>query len=79
MIEHSSYYGSFLKLSLSWNGKFIEYNRLEWTMSYLNTKDGVEIDLVISRPNASPILVEIKSTKVVTDEHLKALYYLGEI
>lgn len=78
MIEHSSYYGSlfetFIILELR---KFIEYHRLEWTMNYLKTKEDVEIDLVISRPRQSPLLIEIKSTKKIYDEHLKALNTLG--
>ncbi len=78
MVKHSSYYGSifetFIVMELK---KFIEYNRLDWTMNYLNTKDDVEIDLVVSRPNAPPLLIEIKSAEVVADEHLKALTHLG--
>lgn len=32
-----------------------------WRFSYLRTKDGVEIDLIIEKPRGKPILIEIKS------------------
>jgi hypothetical protein len=34
---------------------------------------GLEIDLIIERPNERPVLIEIKSTDVVHDRHLTHL------
>ncbi len=79
LIEHNSYYGSifeaFIVLEIK---KFIEYNRLDWTLNYLSTKDDVEIDLIISRPRNSPLLVEIKSTQSVIDSDTKSLVLLSK-
>ncbi len=79
LIDHSSYYSclfeTFIVLEIK---KLIEYHRLDWTMSYLRTKDDVEIDLVISRPKNSPILIEIKSTTKILDSDLKSLLSLGQ-
>jgi predicted AAA+ superfamily ATPase len=44
-----------------------EYLRLDWRFSYLRTKDDLEIDLVIERPTAPLLLVEIKSAARVDD------------
>ena len=41
------------------------YSRSDFKLSYLKTKDGAEIDLIIERPASSPVLVEIKSTEEV--------------
>jgi predicted AAA+ superfamily ATPase len=78
MITHSSHYGSifenFIILEVK---KFIESHRLEWSLSYLRTRDDVEIDLVVSRPQRAPLLIEIKSTKKVTDSDIASLLSLG--
>lgn len=50
-----------------------EYNQLDYKFSYLRTKDGAEIDLIIERPDKSVTLVEIKSTNRIEDRHLKHL------
>ena len=53
-----------------------DYLKTDFRFSYLRTKDGAEIDLVIERPGQSTALVEIKSSDRVdrTDlRHLKAL------
>lgn len=39
------------------------YLRKDFKLSYLLTKDRSEIDLIIDRPNASTLLIEIKSAK----------------
>lgn len=41
------------------------YRRCDFRFSYLKTKDGAEIDLIIERPGRPTILVEIKSTDSV--------------
>lgn len=79
MQTHSSYYGeifeTFIVLEVR---KFIENLRLEWDLSYLQTRDGVEIDLVISRPQRAPLLLEIKSTTRVLPDDTHSLVLLGK-
>jgi predicted AAA+ superfamily ATPase len=57
--------------------KLIQYQRLEWELSYLRTKDDVEIDLIVKRPGQSELLVEIKSKTMVDASDAKALESLG--
>lgn len=45
------------------------YENLDWQCSYLLTKAGAEIDLVVKRPGKPPALVEIKSTRAIREEH----------
>jgi predicted AAA+ superfamily ATPase len=54
------------------------YARKDYRLSYLRTKDGVEIDLVIERPGLRRALVEIKSTERVTEEEIRSLTRLGK-
>ena len=54
------------------------YGRKDYRLSYLRTKDGVEIDLVIERPDIKRALVEIKSTERVSDEDIRSLIHLGK-
>lgn len=51
------------------------YLELDYKFSYLRTKDDVEIDLIIERPNGSMALVEIKSTERIDDRHLRHLLH----
>jgi predicted AAA+ superfamily ATPase len=53
-----------------------EYYGLDYKFSYLRTKDGVEVDLIIERPDGSMALVEIKSTQKVEHRDLKHLLLL---
>jgi hypothetical protein len=46
---------------------------LDYSLSYLLTKDGVEIDLVIERPGKKRALIEIKSSSLITEHDLKPL------
>ena len=57
--------------------KHISYSRLDWELSYIRTKDDVEIDLVIDRPGQRKLLIEIKSKERVSEEDSKALETLG--
>ncbi len=43
------------------------YERKDWRLSYLRTKDDAEIDLVIERPGMPRALVEIKSKDRITE------------
>jgi predicted AAA+ superfamily ATPase len=49
------------------------YNQLDWQFTYLLTKAGREVDLVIQRPGRPLALVEIKSTDRVREDHAAAL------
>ena len=54
------------------------YGKKDYRLSYLRTKDGVEIDLIIERPGMKRALVEIKSTERITDEDIRSLTILGK-
>ena len=45
-----------------------EYRQLDYKFSYLQTKDGSEIDLIIQRPGKPELLAEIKSASRITDQ-----------
>jgi predicted AAA+ superfamily ATPase len=49
------------------------YRQNDFRFSYLRTKDGAEIDLIVERPAASAALLEIKSTDHVTERDTKAV------
>ncbi len=57
--------------------KNASYSRLDWTFSFIRTKDNVEIDLVIERPGTSALFIEIKSKKMVDESDAKSLETLG--
>ncbi|MGZ3748348.1 MAG: ATP-binding protein [Pseudobdellovibrionaceae bacterium] len=78
MIEHTAYYGSLFETFIVMEiKKNIEYHRLEWSLSYLCTKEGKEIDLVIQCPQNRLILVEIKSSSRVHEKDGDSLVSLG--
>ena len=78
MIEHTSYYGNlFETFVINEVRKHIEYKRLDWTLSYLMTKEELEVDLVLQIPDKSLILIEIKSTTQATEQDIKSLVDLG--
>jgi uncharacterized protein len=58
--------------------KNISYRRFDWELSYIRTKEDVEIDLIIERPGQKKLLVEIKSKNKVTEADAKSLETLGE-
>ncbi len=59
--------------------KNMSYLRLQdWEISYLRTKDDVEIDLIIDRPGQKRILIEIKSKEKVSEPDVRALETLGK-
>ena len=53
--------------------RFNSYSRASFEFSYLLTKGGLEIDLVLTEPRGKHIFIEVKSTKQVRDHHLKSL------
>jgi len=73
---HSFAYGSaFEQFIIIESYRLNEYFRKDYRLSYLKTKDGAEIDLVILRPGLPDALIEIKSferIKIDSIKHLKA-------
>ena len=53
-----------------------EYYKKDYKFSYLRTKNGCEIDLIIQRPGKKDVLVEIKSVDLIKEKHLKHLLSL---
>ena len=49
------------------------YLQKDFNLYYLKTKSGVEVDLIIERPGEPDLLVEIKSTQRVQQDHLRGL------
>lgn len=46
--------------------RLASYKKPDWSFSYLITKDGVEIDLIIERPGLPLVAIEIKSTNNIS-------------
>ena len=61
------------KLLLNEIHRLADYARKDYCFSYLCTKDGVEIDLIIERPGAKRALVEIKSTEKISEDDIRGL------
>lgn len=55
-----------------------DYFERDYRFSYFQSKDGLEIDLIVERPGRPLLLVEIKSTACVRPDHLRSLARLGE-
>jgi predicted AAA+ superfamily ATPase len=49
------------------------YYELDYSFSYLRTKDNVEVDLIIERPGKKDVLVEIKSGDKIDESKVKSL------
>jgi predicted AAA+ superfamily ATPase len=49
------------------------YCKNDFAFSYLRTKDGAEVDLIVERPGKSPVLVEIKSNDHVDERDTRGL------
>ncbi len=54
-----------------------EYFETNYKFSYLRTKDGTEIDLIVQKPKNKIILIEIKSTSNVVEGDERHLLSLG--
>lgn len=50
----------------------------DYRFSYLRTHDDLEIDLVIERPGKPLLMIEIKSTELVREDHVAALQKIAE-
>lgn len=53
--------------------KLCQYREREESLSYLQTKDGAEVDLIIRRPGKESLFLEIKSTDQVTESDFTTL------
>jgi len=53
------------------------YNKKDFELSYLLTKDNVEIDLILDRPGRPLALIEIKSKAKVDERDVKHLELIG--
>jgi predicted AAA+ superfamily ATPase len=58
--------------------KLNQYHKKDYKLSYLMTKDSVEIDLIIQRPGETTVLLEIKSGNAVAEKDLKNLHRLSQ-
>ena len=74
LVESTSEFGEFFE-----HWVILEFFRLnsllerDFRLSYLLTKDGAEIDLVVERPRETTALIEIKSATQIRPDHLRAL------
>jgi predicted AAA+ superfamily ATPase len=70
----TSYGGSLFEqfLVVEWF-KRAQYERNDYRFSYLQTKSGLEIDLVIERPGKPLAFIQIKSTDTVTERDFSTL------
>lgn len=48
----------------------LSYQKKQFTLSYLRTKDDAEIDLIVERAGQPTLLIEIKSAQIVRDEDI---------
>ena len=63
LVPRSQPYGlAFEQFIISECIRLNDYQRKDFRFSYFRTKEGAEIDLVIERPGAPLVLIEIKST-----------------
>ncbi len=53
--------------------KQCEYEKNDFKLSYLRTKDDAEIDLIIERPAQKDLMIEIKSTSKITQSDTKTI------
>lgn len=65
--EYGDLFESFVILEIF---RLSQYLDKDWTLSYLRTKDDLEVDLIIDRPGLPRAFVEIKSTQKVETEKL---------
>lgn len=79
-IQHgTSYYGEcFEHFIICEIVKLCGYFHHEYKLSYFQTKDGVEIDLVVERPAQKTLYLEIKSTKNITESDISSFLKLSQ-
>jgi predicted AAA+ superfamily ATPase len=69
----SAYGSAFEHLVIMEIYRLCQYRKPDYALSYILTKDGAEIDLVIDRPGQASALVEIKSKPQVDDRDTRHL------
>lgn len=79
VVQGTSSYGElFEHLVLGECMRLNSYLRLDYRFSYLLTKTGQEIDLIIERPGKASLLVELKSAAATHTDDAKVLRRLGK-
>ena len=74
LIEQSSAYGEvFEHFIILQCQQLSNYYHLDYRFSYLATKDGAKIDLVVERPGKKILFIDIRSSKQVEARHVKTL------
>jgi len=58
--------------------KLCDYRKKDETLSYLQTKDNVEVDLIINRPGKETLFIEIKSTENITENDFTPILKITE-
>lgn len=53
--------------------KLCQYRERDESLYYLQTKDNVEVDLIVKRPGKNQLFIEIKSTDRLTNKDFTAL------
>jgi len=77
--ESTSYYGDLFETFIINQIKTgLEYQTKQFELSYLLTKDGAEIDLIVERSGQQTICIEIKSGSKIRKESLKNLINLSK-
>jgi predicted AAA+ superfamily ATPase len=75
----TSYYGEcFEHFVICEIMKLCSYYYNEYKLSYFQTKDGVEIDLVVERPAQKTLCIEIKSTQNLTENDISSFLKLSD-
>jgi predicted AAA+ superfamily ATPase len=75
----TSYYGeSFEHLVILELYKQLLYSGKQYRLSYLRTQADNEIDLIVDRPGRNPIVIEIKSTREITEEKLRSMKFFND-
>jgi predicted AAA+ superfamily ATPase len=72
--ESTSYFGDlFEQMVITQVFVKSRHKKLDYKLYYLQTKSGLEVDLVIDRPGQPLLFVEIKSTQALTQDHARSL------
>lgn len=78
VLPQTSYFGEVFEHYVILECKTLaSYFKPEYRFSYLQTTEGLEIDLVVDRPGLPHLLIEIKSSDYVTTDQLSTLRKLS--
>lgn len=73
--EFGDLFEHFVVLEIS---RWVSYSGNQFSINYLRTHEGAEIDLIVQRPGKPLLLIEIKSTDSVQPKQLKQIMALGK-